>query len=300
MRRKIPSSKHLFSKSKNFLIKLKEGLFRLRVFYLFLLYKLHIKIRYLHDATYLKVPVYKKYTDKGYSNTIHKTVLVAFISSFATFMFLQYGWPLLFNPAAPGTAYAGTNTKVWTTQADFQGATTNSNIDFTSTADSVQLASNNLDFGTGADGDVSLNRFNVNINIKDIYELDSVTGVTSPRGVDKGLNKGVGSYNPATGAVPNFNNLTITNTTGITNPGPGSSTPGVLIKFKVKNRLTIDATSRIKADFIGYGGGTGWVTGPGAGTCNGTPICGGSSYGGVGGYGYGGGKCARLYLHICH
>ena len=53
-------------------------------------------------------------------------------------------------------------------------------------------------FGTGLDGTITVNSGTV--NIEDIYENDNVTGVTTSRGVNKGLNYGAGTYDPENNA----------------------------------------------------------------------------------------------------
>lgn len=62
-------------------------------------------------------------------------------------------------------------------------------------------------FGNGADGTIVVNSGTVNID--DIYENDSVTGVTTKRGADKGLNYGAGTYDPENGAYINAVNFTV-------------------------------------------------------------------------------------------
>ena len=79
-------------------------------------YFFHLWIRMLHDKTYEKVPVYKKYSDAPISSTVHKTVMWAFVASFTFFTLFQYVLPNIF-PA--NKAYASSNTKTWTTNADF-------------------------------------------------------------------------------------------------------------------------------------------------------------------------------------
>jgi hypothetical protein len=49
-------------------------------------------------------------------------------------------------------------------------------------------------YGDGSDGTIIVT--GTDIDIKDIYENDSVSGVITKRGTDKGLNHGVGSYQP--------------------------------------------------------------------------------------------------------
>lgn len=99
-------------------------------------YSVHVRIRKLHDNTYKKGGWYKGYSDKPYTSKIHKATLWAFVFSFFFFTVIQYALPSIF--LKPNTVLAGTNSKIWTSQADFQGAATSSGIDFTSTVDSIK------------------------------------------------------------------------------------------------------------------------------------------------------------------
>jgi len=49
----------------------------------------------------------------------------------------------------------------------------------------------------------------IEVNMKEIYENEDVTGVTTALGTDKGLNKGVGTYDPENDVIPNFSDVTI-------------------------------------------------------------------------------------------
>jgi hypothetical protein len=99
---------------------------KIRLMYYSAGYFLHLWIRMAHDKTYEKVPVYKNYTDKKYSSSIHKAILVSFVASFVLFSLAQSIFPKLFNLGAP-TVQAGTNSKAWTTRGDFVGATPDAN-----------------------------------------------------------------------------------------------------------------------------------------------------------------------------
>ena len=133
---------------------------------------------------------------------------------------------------------------LWTTKADFEtnDSTTNnattrtSEIDTSSAFGDVRLSlpaqGEVFDVGTGNDGDYTLAQTKT---IEEIYEVD--------------LGNGIGSYNPSTGAVPNFNNLTIAD------GGVLSSSSLIGIEFKVKGTLTIDSGGKIDVNGLGYAGG---------------------------------------------
>lgn len=82
-------------------------------------YSVHVKIRSLHDKTYQKGGWYKRYSDNKYSSTLHKTMLSAFVLSFAFFSIIQSVFPYLFNVGRPNTVQAGSTTRKWTTVQDF-------------------------------------------------------------------------------------------------------------------------------------------------------------------------------------
>lgn len=63
-------------------------------------------------------------------------------------------------------------------------------------------------FGTGADGSLTVSG-TTTVTMRQIYENDSVTGITTNRGAGKGLNKGSGTYMASADAMPNFVNVTI-------------------------------------------------------------------------------------------
>ena len=144
---------------------------------------------------------------------------------------------------------------------------------------------------TGLDGDVTISG---NVNIKDLYEDDDVVGATTDRGVNKGLNKGSGTYNPSNGAVPDFAFMTVDGI--LTTDGPSSANPGKKLEFRVAQNLTISNGGLIHADGKGYGGGgtytIGYGTGGGGKAVNwsdATGTGGGGGYGGKGGNGEGAG-----------
>ncbi|MCL4386937.1 hypothetical protein M1307_00890, partial [Patescibacteria group bacterium] len=58
---------------------------RLNIFFLEKLYQFHIHIRYLHDKVYEKSSLYKSYSDKSFTNTLHKVGFAGFLVSFVTF-----------------------------------------------------------------------------------------------------------------------------------------------------------------------------------------------------------------------
>ncbi|KKM73665.1 hypothetical protein LCGC14_1408150, partial [marine sediment metagenome] len=179
--------------------------------------------------------------------------------------------------------YSGLNNKaVWTTDEDFKRneSTTMAQNETTRTYVSVGAGdvriSSDVNIGTGADGEYILEATKT---IKEIYEID--------------FGYGAGNYDPATGAIPNFKNLTITNT------GVLTTTPLVQVSFQVSDTLKIDINGSIDVSGMGYAGGAdaggyspgngkptraGSGSGPGGGT-------GGSWYwgnaGGGGGAGYG-------------
>jgi len=156
-------------------------------------------------------------------------------------------------PSSPVTLPL-TNPIIWTNQEDFENnasttnqATTRTNTDTSSSPGDLKVATTQIiDTGTGADGNATIT--GLNVNIKALYENDSVTGVTTWRGAGKGLNKGAGTYNPATGAVPNFNNLTVQGTGFLT------TSVGVQLEFFVKEQLTINDGGSINANATGSGG----------------------------------------------
>jgi hypothetical protein len=165
--------------------------------------------------------------------------------------------------------------------------------------------------GNGSDGSIIVT--GLSVSIKDIYEKDDVTGVITKRGVNKGLNYGIGAYQPFLNqaqnkakGVPNFVNVTIQESASlISSPRSSSSSDGILWIACIgvlDNKNIISATGM--AGFIGQPGskrygGAGGHGGPGAGGggcgrgqyTSGPPGTGGQAYlllGGSGDYWNGG------------
>lgn len=63
-------------------------------------------------------------------------------------------------------------------------------------------------FGTGADGSLTVSG-TTTVTMRQIYENDNVTGITTKRGAGKGLNKGSGTYMFTSESMPNFSSVTI-------------------------------------------------------------------------------------------
>ncbi|MDD3481087.1 MAG: hypothetical protein PHW75_02600 [Patescibacteria group bacterium] len=126
-------------KKNNIFYKLGRAVAKARISYREGLYSLHLKQRYLHDVTYEKGGWYKSWTDKKYSNAVHKAVLVSFIFSFAFFSVIQSIFPF-FNLGRPTEVLAGTTQKVWDTLADF---TNNDGITENVTSENVDLNNGN-------------------------------------------------------------------------------------------------------------------------------------------------------------
>jgi len=115
-------------------------------------------------------------------------------------------------------------------------------------------------FGSGADGSVSVTG---TVDIKDLYENDSVSGVTTYRGVGKGLNHGAGSYQPILNkdsntaeGVPNCVNFTVEDGAVLTCTalGTGSDTANGVIWIAATNQITITGTVQLSGK--GFSGGT--------------------------------------------
>ena len=64
-------------------------LLKLRIYFLEQLYKIHLKMRYAHDISYEKGGWYKVYSDKYYTASIHKVILLAFVLSLIVFAVIQ-------------------------------------------------------------------------------------------------------------------------------------------------------------------------------------------------------------------
>lgn len=166
-------------------------------------------------------------------------------------------------------------------------------------------------YGVGKDGEAKV--IGVNISIKDIYENDDVVGVITRRGVNKGLNYGVGSYQPFLNqssnvslGVPNFTNLTVETGASLICPIRSTSASDGIVWitcigiFKNLGTLQIpapvgEAGENGSKRYGGYGGDG--APGAGGGGCgrgqytSGPPGTGGQAYlltGGTGVYWHGG------------
>jgi alpha-tubulin suppressor-like RCC1 family protein len=80
------------------------------------LYKVHLSVRKAHDNTYSNIKWYKNWTDKSYSNAVHRAVFLSFILSFAVFSVFQTMLPFWNKPKK---ALADSHTIKWQTQDDF-------------------------------------------------------------------------------------------------------------------------------------------------------------------------------------
>ncbi|RJQ31340.1 MAG: hypothetical protein C4562_06095 [Actinobacteria bacterium] len=148
------------------------------------------------------------------------------------------------------TVETDSNTLTWTTKGDFENnagttgqVTDRSNVTVSDPGD-VRLT-NAVDKGTGAQG---------NIVIDGTHNI----------------NEYISGYNPDTGIIPNFNNLTVNGTL--------TTSPGVRLEFKVKETLTVNGY--VDASSCGYSAGTG----PGAGGAGGSAYYEATAGGGGAGY----------------
>jgi len=132
-----------------------------RIAYMELNLRAHLAIRLVHDKLYHRGKMYKLWSDKPYSSTVHKAAVWGFILSFATFTFLQYITPEVFNSLAPNKVYAGANNKTWTTRGDFGTGTGSSGFAIT---------------GTQPTDDASIGLpYTINQNLKSIAAGDNYT-----------------------------------------------------------------------------------------------------------------------------
>ena len=131
------------------------------------------------------------------------------------------------------------------------------------------------------------------VNVEDIYEDDVVSGVTTYRGVDKGLNYGAGNYDPENGAYIDCFNFTIDAGATLTNGtamGTGAVTYNGIVFIACLNEYINNGAISLASK--GYSGGARQVssgragTGLGAGggqggerSDTGTKGIGGSAYG---------------------
>ncbi len=98
-----------------------------RVWRFELTYKLHLKVRSVHDNLVVKNVIYRKVTENKYAVPVRNATASAFVVSLMLFTTIQYILPQ-FNLLAPGQVYAGSNNKTWTTKADFETAATNAGV----------------------------------------------------------------------------------------------------------------------------------------------------------------------------
>lgn len=117
------------------------------------------------------------------------------------------------------------------------------------------------------------------VSIKDIYELDSVSGVTTWRGAGKGLNYGAGSYAPKLGRFVQASNFMVLAGASIIAPHPTSSadTAFGVIWISCLNQFS-------NAGAVSVNGGAGVIGARGnAGAAGGNGGQGGGGGGGAGG-----------------
>lgn len=108
-------------------------------------------------------------------------------------------------------------------------------------------------FGDGSDGDITITG---TVNIADLYEKDSVPGVTTKRGVDKGLNHGTGEYSPRNRRFINATNITIKSGATLTAEAwDGSSSRLGIVWITCTGTFTNSGT--IDLNYKGGRGGTG-------------------------------------------
>jgi len=144
-----------------------------RITYMELNLRAHLAIRLIHDKLYNKNKAYKSWSDKSYSNAVHKSALAAFVASFVVFAFLQFVTPSIFNLLKPNEALANSLTKTWNLLADFtnnNGATgnvTSSNVNLNSgdpkltTTAGTTTENTTTAFNTHANSKVSVGTNNV-------------------------------------------------------------------------------------------------------------------------------------------
>lgn len=117
----ITRSRKISTKSlkKGFIKLSNKSIKRLRIAYMEINLRLHLFIRLIHDKLYNKNGRYKKWTDKSYSEAVHKATLTGFVASFLVFGILQYAMPSIFDMLRPNEVRAGSSSKTWTTNGDF-------------------------------------------------------------------------------------------------------------------------------------------------------------------------------------
>lgn len=141
-------------------------------------------------------------------------------------------------------------------------------------------------YGTGADGDITITA--PGVNITDLYENDSVTGATTARGVNKGLNKGAGTFDPQNGIFIQAKNFTIATGASLTAYQRAANNKQGIIWITCTEAMTIGGNIDLLGK--GYSGGAGATGGgvsgsPGLNSGGGSPGAsnGASQYGGGGG-----------------
>jgi len=114
-------------------------------------------------------------------------------------------------------------------------------------------------YGDGSDGAITITSGTVNIDA--IYEDDDVTGVTTNRGVNKGLNNGSGTYDPENDAYIQATDFTISSGATLTHStayGDGTSNKNGIIWIGCTGTFTNNGT--IDMDALGATGGDGGTT----------------------------------------
>lgn len=142
-------------------------------------------------------------------------------------------------------------------------------------------------FGTGADGNITI--VSGTVNIEDLYEDENVAGVTTKLGVGKGLNKGAGTYDPENEAYINAINFTIDSGATLTHGtayGAGASNKNGIIWIACTGSFTNEGT--IDMDALGASGGAGGAGHPSSAATGGTGEGSGGGVGGTGGRDVGG------------
>lgn len=121
------------------------------------------------------------------------------------------------------------------------------------------------------------------VSIVDIYEGDSVSGVTTSRGADKGLNLGAGTYDPQNGDYLDCSEFTIGVGGILTAPALSTSAKTGVIFIACHGTFTNNGIIRINGT-NGNNGASGSTSSGGSGGAGGAGVAGGSG-GGAGGSG---------------
>lgn len=124
------------------------------------------------------------------------------------------------------------------------------------------------------DGDITITA--PNVNITDIYENDLVTGVTTFRGINRGLNKGSTTYDPQSGVYIHANNFTIANGASLTAYARTTTNKQGVIWITCSGTFTNNGT----VDLVGkgYSGGAGGAGGTNGSTASGSGPGNGGAY----------------------